>query len=128
MVCGDSWARRGWCTGLVLLMTLLACCLLVPLSAWAEESYEISPIGTDPARRVDRYQITLGPGASLWELGFNRLPLIAIEQGDSKVVEIVEQSFRAQSPDRGPELVRPGDNFVLEVPAGSFVSKTVDKQ
>lgn len=95
---------------------------------WAQETYEINPLGTDPARNVDRYQITLGPGASLWEVGFNRLPLIAIEQGDSKVVEIVEQSFRAQYPDRGPELVKPGDSFPMEVPAGTFVSKTIDKQ
>jgi hypothetical protein len=127
MVGGDSWARRGWCTGLVLLMTLLACCLPVPLRAWAEESYEISPIGTDAARRVDRYQVTLGPGASLWELGFNRLPMIAIEQGDQKVVELIEQSFRNEYPDRGPQLVKPGDSFVLEVPTGTFVSKTINR-
>ena len=43
---------------------------------------------------MDRYQITLGPGASLWDLGFNRLPLVAIEQGDQKVVELIEQSFQ----------------------------------
>jgi len=96
--------------------------------ALAQATYDISPIGSDPARRVDRYQITLGPGASLWDLGFNRLPMVAIEQGDQKVVELVEQAFRSEYPDRGPQLVKPGDSFVLEVSTGTFVSKTITRQ
>jgi hypothetical protein len=127
MVGGDSWAQWGWRTGVLVLVSLLACWLAVPLTAWAEESYEINSLGTDAARRVDRYQVTLGPGASLWELGFNRLPLLAIEQGDQKVVELIEQSFRNEYPDRGPQLVKPGDSFVLEVPTGTFVSKTINR-
>ena len=93
----------------------------------AQATYEISPIGTDSGRRVDRYQVTLGQGASLWDLGFNRLPMVAIEQGDQKVVELIEQGFRAAYPDRGPQLVKPGDSFVLEVPTGTFVSKTITR-
>jgi hypothetical protein len=128
MTRGAATVRSIWLLSVLALggALLLACCL--GLRAWAQESYEIAPLGTDSVRNVDRYQITLGPGASLWELGFNRLPLIAIEQGDAKVVEIIEQSFRAAYPDRGPELVKPGDSFVLEVPAGTFVSKAVTRQ
>ena len=121
-------ARWSWYTTLLVLVVLFAGCLLAPLVAAAQASYEINPIGTDPGRRVDRYQVTLGPGASLWDLGFNRLPLVAIEQGDQKVVELIEQSFRNEFPDRGPQLVKPGDSFVLEVPTGTFVSKAIARQ
>jgi hypothetical protein len=128
MTWGRTTAQLGWLAALLALWVVLLAGGRAAARTWAEETYDISPLGTDPARQVDRYQITLGPGASLWELGFNRLPLVAIEQGDSKVVETVEQAFRAQYPDRGPELVRPGDNFILEVPTGTFVSKVVDHQ
>jgi hypothetical protein len=124
MVGGGSMARWGWCTALLMLLILLP----EAESALAEATYEISPLGTDPARRVDRYQVILGPGASLWELGFNRLPLVAIEQGEQKVVELIEQSFKAEYPDRGAQLVRVGDSFVLEVPTGTFVSKTIERK
>lgn len=127
MIGSGSMARWGWCTALLVLVSWLAVDLAWPLAVWAQASYEISPLGTDAGRRVDRYQITLGPGASLWELGFNRLPMLAIEQGDQKVVELIEQSFRVEYPDRGPQLVRPGDSFVLEVPTGTFVSKTINR-
>jgi hypothetical protein len=53
---------------------------------------------------------------------------VAIEQGDQKVVELIEQSFRNEFPDRGPQLVKPGDSFVLEVPTGTFVSKAITRQ
>ena len=121
-------ARWSWYPALLALAVLFAESLREPPVALAQASYEISPLGTDPGRRVDRYQVTLGPGASLWEFGFNRLPLVAIEQGDQKVVELVEQSFRNEFPDRGPQLVRPGDSFVLEVPTGTFVSRGVARQ
>jgi hypothetical protein len=127
MIGNGAMARWDWCTVLLVLVSLLAVDVADPLAAFAQASYEISPLGTDAGRRVDRYQVTLGPGASLWELGFNRLPMIAIEQGDQKVVELIEQSFRNEYPDRGPQLVRPGDSFVLEVPSGTFVSKTINR-
>ena len=124
MVGGGSMARWGWCTALLMLLVLS----FGSRAALAEATYEISPLGTDPARQVDRYQVILGPGASLWEVGFNRLPLVAIEQGESKVRELIEQGFRAAYPDRPIELVKPGDSFVLEVPTGTFVSKTIDRK
>jgi len=126
MIGSGSAARCGWYSALLVLVTVLAGAT-ARLAHAQDAPYEINPIGTDAGRRVDRYQIMLGPGASLWELGFNRLPLVAIEQGDQKVVELIEQSFRTEYPDRGPQLVRPGDSFVLEVPSGTFVSKTVNR-
>ena len=127
MVGGRAAAR--WCWHLVPLTSLLLLIQMLVLTAVAraEAAYEISPIGSDAGRRVDRYQVTLGPGASLWDLGFNRLPLVAIEQGDNKVVELIEQSFKSEYPDRDAKLVKPGDTFVLEVPTGTFVSKTISR-
>src|SRR5688500_5814280 len=106
MVGSSTMARWTWYTALFALAVLFAESLRAPSVAAAQETYEITPIGTDAGRRVDRYQVTLGPGASLWDLGFNRLPLVAIEQGDQKVVELIEQSFRTEYPDRGPQLVK----------------------
>lgn len=120
-------ARCGWFSALLVLALMLATGGCAGLALAQEAPYEINPLGTDAGRRVDRYQITLGPGASLWELGFNRLPLVAIEQGDQKVVELIEQSFKAEYPDRDAKLVKPGDSFVMEVPSGTFVSKTVNR-
>src|SRR5215210_6959651 len=100
---GDGLAARpGWYTALLVCASILVGVFADMATVRAESTYEITPLGTDAGRRVDRYQITLGSGASLWDLGFNRLPLVAIEQGDQKVVEIVEQSFRNEFPDRGP--------------------------
>ena len=108
---GATTVRWIWCVRALVVCgaLLLASSLGVP--AWAEDSYEIAPLGTDSARNVDRYQITLGPGASLWEVGFNRLPLISIEQGDSKVVELLGDEFvRAYTTMRRYELQRFADH------------------
>lgn len=127
MIGGRAVARWRWHSVLVAVVLVLAAFVTTPGPLLAQGAYEITPIGADSGRRVDRYQVTLGQGASLWDLGFNRLPLVAIEQGDQKVVELIEQGFRAAYPDRGPELVKPGDSFVLEVPTGTFVSKTITR-
>ena len=123
-------ARRGpsrqhrWCAALLAILSILA----LPSLARAQATHEIAALGTDPARGVDRYQITIGPGGSLWDIGFNRVPLIALEQGEQRVVELVEQAFRAQYPERGPNEVRVGDSFVFEVQSGTFVARTIDRQ
>lgn len=94
----------------------------------AQATYEIGPLGTDPERGVDRYRVELRDGASFWEIGVNRLPLIALEQGDLKAVELIEQAWRSQYPDRSSNEPRPNDSFVLEVPSGAFVSRTYARQ
>ena len=116
--------QHGWWAALLVIVAIL----LSPTLAAAQDTHEIASLGTDPARGVDRYQITIGPGGSLWDVGFNRLPLVALEQGEQRIVELVEQAFRAQYPDRGPNEVRVGDSFVLEVQAGTFVARTIDRQ
>ena len=128
MCSGTTVVRWSWCTALLVLAVLLALDAFEPAVAVAEASYEINPIGTDDGRRVDRYQITLGQGAALWDLAVNRLPLIVLEQGGQKALDLIEQGFRGEFPDRGTQLVKPGDSFVLEVPTGTFVSKSVSRQ
>ena len=116
--------QPGWCAALLVLLAML----IAPAVARAQATHEIAALGTDPARGVDRYQITIGPGGSLWDIGFNRLPLVALEQGEQRVVELVEQAFRVQYPNRGPNEVRVGDSFTLEVQTGTFVARTIDRQ
>jgi hypothetical protein len=125
---GSTMARSRWHIALLALGVLVAASLLEPAVVAAQAAYEISPLGTDAGRRVDRYQITLGPGASLSDLGTSHLPLVALEQGYEKVVELIDQSFRKGFPDRGPGLVKPGDSFVLEVPTGTFVAKAMNRE
>ncbi|MDP8922852.1 MAG: hypothetical protein M3O34_08250 [Chloroflexota bacterium] len=115
---------RGWCAALLAMVALLA----FASSVIAQETHEIEPLGTDPARGVDRYQVTIKSGGSLWDIGFNRLPVVALDQGEQHVVELVEQAFRAEYPERGPNDVRVGDRFLLEVPSGTFVAQTIDRR
>jgi len=136
MTRGGTTARSSWLATLLAFRGAVAIVCGIAIAATLGESgrtlaqaaYEISPLGTDPARQVDRFQVTLGPGASLWEIGFNTLPLLDVEQGDAKVVETVEGAYKAAYPDRSAQLVRPGDSFILEVPSGTFVAKTVNRQ
>ena len=109
-----------------LLAALLGCALAG--SAVAQATHEIAPLGADAERQVDRYQITIGPGGSLWDVGFNRLPMVALEQGEQRVLEQVEGAYRAQYPERGAAGVRVGDTFAIEVPAGTFVARSIDRQ
>ena len=113
-----------WGATLMAMFGLLAS----PMLAVAQAAYEISLLGRDPERGVDRYQLSIGAGGSFWEVGVNHLPLVALEEGDLKAVEQVEQAWRARYPDRAPGELRPGDSFVLEVPAGSFVSRGFSRQ
>ena len=136
MVGSSPTARWNWYAALLVLAVLVAILLIETAGANAPRHRrrgDLKHRADQPdrygrQRRVDRYQITIGPGASLWDLRFNRLPLVAIEQGDQKVVELIEQSFRSEYPDRGTQLVRPGDAFVVEVPAGTFVSREINRQ
>ena len=117
-------AQRVWLAALLTLLTLSAG---VP-SAQAQDAYELTPLGSDSARGVDRYQVLVRAGGSFWDLATSHLPLLALEQGDLKAVEAFQQGWRAEYPDRNPNGLRPDDSFVLEVPTGTFVAKTSARQ
>lgn len=102
--------------------------LATPIEVFVQATYEVTSLGRDGERGVDRYRIDIRAGASFWEIGVNRLPLIALEQGDLKAVEPIEQAWRAQYPERASSEPRPDDTFVLEVPAGTFVAKNYNRQ
>lgn len=96
--------------------------------AFAQSSSAVTPLGADASRGLDRFQVVVGRGASLWEIGVNHLPLTALEQGDAKAVEAIEQAWRNQYPDRGTSGVQPDDTFVVEVRSGTFVSKSFTRE
>lgn len=98
-----------------------------PPRALAQDA-TVTSLGTDRERNVDRYQVVIQPGASLWELGANHLPFIALEHGELKAVELIEQAWRAQYGERQPPGPRPGDSFVLEVPIGTFVARSFRRE
>ena len=122
---GADTSRWVWFATTLMAMVSL---LTWPLPALAQAGYEISPLGTDAERKVDRFQVTIGPGGSFWEVGINHLPLVALEEGDLKAVELIELAWRASYPDRAPGELRPGDSFVVEVPSDAFVSRGFSRQ
>jgi hypothetical protein len=119
-------AGRGTISISALLATLLTLCLLGS-PATAQTAVEIRPLDRDSGRQVDRYQITLLRGSTLWEVANNFLPLTALDQGDARAFEIVAESFQRAFPGRSPNAVQPNDSFVLEVPSETFVTQQVTR-
>jgi hypothetical protein len=109
-----------WPTLLALLGTLA-----VSGPATAQPAYEVTPLGTDPARGVDRYRVTIRAGGTFYGVAVDHLPLLVIEEGEGRALELVEQAWRAQYPTRSPGDVQPDDQFLLEVPIGTFVSRVI---
>ena len=122
-----AWAIR-W-VGRLIAVVVLALTLGSQSSlAAVQPAYEIVPVEPDAGRGVERYQITIGPGGSFWLLASNHLPLIALDQGDAKALEVIEGAWRARYPNRPAGDLQPGDRFVLEVPAGTFVARGASRQ
>ena len=118
-----GWARRlGWWIAVLAFLAL----------AWPpehgraqEQRAEIAYLGRDDAQNLDRYQFTIRPGARLWDLAINHLPVIGFDESDQKAFELVEQAYKRRYPDRGAAGIRPGDSFTLEVPVGTFVTDRI---
>jgi hypothetical protein len=98
-----------------------------PLAS-AQSATTVTQLGQDADGQIERYQIVVGRGSSLWEIAVNHLPLISLEQGDAKAVEMVEQAWRKQYAERGNIGVQPDDAFILEVTPGTFVSKSFSRE
>ncbi len=123
-----AWAGLRPFTWLATALVAAVGVVVGPSSVAAQPADQITPLGPDTGRGVDRYQMVVGPGGSFWELGVSHLPLLALEQGDLKAVTLIEQAWRAQYPGRTPNDVRPDDSFVLEVPNGTFVARSQVRQ
>jgi hypothetical protein len=108
-------------------LTVVFAILGAPIAS-AQAATSVTPMGPDAGQGIDRYQIVVGRGSSLWEIAVNHLPLTALEQGDAKAVEMVEQAWRQQFAERGNTGVQPEDAFVLEVGSGTFVSKSFRRE
>lgn len=113
--------------GLVLAVLLALLATSDPALA-QDQRADISYLGRDESQTVDRYQFVIRPGSRMWDVAINALPLVGFEESDQKAFDIVEQSYKKRYPDRGVAGMRPGDTFVLEVPAGTFVTKDIQRK
>jgi hypothetical protein len=122
---GVAWS--GWSgPRLVVALPSLACVALLwllPSPALAGSVAELQSLGRDDAGQVDRYRVTFGSGATLWDVAQDALPLVALDQGDKQAYQMALQSFQREYPDRRPDQLQPGETFTLEVPVGTFVTQ-----
>src|SRR3954470_23356481 len=88
----------------MLVVLLCALGLAAPLAAQTET--ELKPLGDDGT--TDRYQVTLGQGAALWDVAAEHLPLVTLDQDDKAAYQLVLQSFQAAFPGREPGALQPG--------------------
>jgi hypothetical protein len=93
-----------------------------------DQRADITYLGRDESQTIDRYQFVIRPGSRMWDLAVNSLPLLGFEESDQKAFDTVEQSYKKRFPDRGVAAIQPGDTFTLEVPAGTFVTKELNRQ
>ncbi len=112
-----------------LILALLISLLLFSGTALAQEQRaDITYLGRDETQTVDRYQFVIRPGSRMWDIGVNSLPLIGFEESDQKAFDTVDQAYKKRFPDRGVAGMQPGDTFTLEVPAGTFVTRDINRQ
>ena len=98
--------------------------LAVPL-ADAPSSYEAEPQPDEAPPGAERYRFQVRPGASLWDIAHEALPGVVLEDGDQRAVDLITAAFQEANPGRAANDVRLGDQFVLEVPAGTFVTASL---
>lgn len=116
-------ARRfGWW---IAVLAFFALAFPLGRASAQEQRAEIAYLGRDDTQNLDRYQFTIRPGARLWDLAINHLPVIGFDESDQKAFELVEQAYKRRYPDRGAAGIRPGDSFILEVPIGTFVTDRI---
>lgn len=118
-------ASRG-ALGITAALVVLLAWAVISRPVGAQTPAELQPLGRDGSGQVDRYQVTLGAGATLWDLATTTLPLVALDQSDQQAYQLVLESFQRALPDRRPDALQPGDSFPLEVPAGTFVAEQGD--
>lgn len=118
--------HRRW-----LIFAILLCALQpfsgVKVALAQEQRADISYLGRDESQTLDRYQFVIRVGSRLWDVAVNSLPMIGFEESDQKAFDTVEQAYKKRFPDRGAASIRPGDTFVLELPAGAFVTRQIDR-
>jgi hypothetical protein len=91
----------------------------------APSTYEAEPQPDEAPPGADRYLFHVRPGASLWDIAHEALPGVVLEDGDQRAVDLITAAFQEAYPGRAANDVRLGDEFVLEVPAGTFVTASL---
>lgn len=81
-------------------------------------AYTISYLGRDGAGGADHYQVQVGPGATLFAIGADSMPLLPTMQAYGLVTDAYQKAF----PGHAPQDIQPGQVFSFSAPAGTFVS------
>jgi hypothetical protein len=125
----DRYADRAIRFGAAVALLLTSQWLLLPADVGlAQTTAELKPLGRDETREVDRYQVILRAGATLWDIASARLPLTGLDQGEAQAYEMALQSFQRAFPGRQPSTIRPDEDFTLEVPANTFVAEETARE
>jgi hypothetical protein len=111
-----AWLLQTW-TGAVP-------ALAAPL-ADAPSTYGAESQSDEASPGVERYVFQVRPGASLWDIAHEALPGVVLEDGDQRAVDLITAAFQQAYPGRPSNDVRLGDRFMLEVPAGTFVTESL---
>ena len=80
-------------------------------------SYGISFLGRDGPNGTDHYLVSVGWGASFFEIAVESMPLVPVQDA----VTVLMDGFQTTYPDRPPEGLKPGDVFDLYVASGTLV-------
>ncbi len=91
----------------------------------APRTYEATALPDAGPEADARYVLRVRPGATLWDIATEALPEVVLEAGNAQALEAVEAAFREAFPGRALNDVRLGDELVLVVPAGTFVTAAV---
>ncbi len=118
----------SWRTAVVLFVAIALVALSVPgtavlaapvTNAWTSPtSYTISYLGRDVAGGADHYQVQVGPGATLFAIGADSMPLLPAMQAYGLVTDAYQKAF----PGHAPQDIQPGQVFSFSAPAGTLVS------
>jgi hypothetical protein len=111
-----AWQFQAW--------RVVSPALAAPL-AEAPSTYDAVPLPDEASPGAERYQFQVRPGSSLWDIAHEALPGVVLEDGDQRAVDLITAAFQETNPGRTANDVRLGDHFVLEVPAGTFVTESL---
>jgi hypothetical protein len=89
-------------------------------------SFDFDPMDADAAGHR-RFLVRIGPGGSPSLVALEKLtPLFSVD--GKGPIEYVSDAFFAANPQRTPRSIQPGDEFVLTVPADTFIVRWQEEQ
>ncbi|TAK35709.1 MAG: hypothetical protein EPO21_05185 [Chloroflexota bacterium] len=83
-------------------------------------TYIIRHLGPDGD--VERYEFTLRPGATLFDIATESLPMM----DPKEALDLVQQGYKTTYPNRNPNQITIGDTFSVPVSPDTFVARTAE--